>query len=153
MVHRTANFINSLSANNRFLSIDCMLPSISFCYFPGKLFIRVINLIDMELVATAPVAEVEVTGTKKYSFSIRLWHWLNAVIITGYFMTVMINSTVMKAWTNALLITDNLKGKRVKITEDQARSVASALSDKVWAVHTYLGAGWPVLIQGHIGIF
>jgi Ni,Fe-hydrogenase I cytochrome b subunit len=45
----------------------------------------------------------------------------------------------MKAWTNASLITDKLKEKGVEVSEDQARSVAFALSDKVWAVHTYLG--------------
>jgi len=93
----------------------------------------------MEVVATVPVAEVETTRAKKYSSSIRLWHWLNAIIITGSLITVAINSTVMKAWTNASLITDKLKEKGVEISEDQARSVAFALSDKVWAVHTYLG--------------
>jgi len=93
----------------------------------------------MEVIATAPVAEVETTRTKKYSSFIRLWHWLNAIIITGSLITVAINSTVMKAWTNASLITDKLKEKGVEISEDQARSVAFALSDKVWAVHTYLG--------------
>jgi Ni/Fe-hydrogenase 1 B-type cytochrome subunit len=93
----------------------------------------------MELVATAPVAEVEATRTRKYSLSIRLWHWLNAIVITGSLLTVLINSTVMKAWTNVSLITDKLKEKGVEISKDQARSVAFALSDKVWAVHTYLG--------------
>jgi Ni,Fe-hydrogenase I cytochrome b subunit len=93
----------------------------------------------MELIAMAPVAETEATRTKKYSFSIRVWHWLNAVIITGSLLTVMINSSLMNAWTNTSLITDRLKEKGVQITEDQARSVAFALSDKVWAVHTYLG--------------
>ncbi|MBS1521676.1 MAG: cytochrome b/b6 domain-containing protein [Bacteroidetes bacterium] len=93
----------------------------------------------MELIATAPVAEVDATRTKKYSSTIRLWHWLNAIIITGSLLTVLINSTVMKAWTNASLIADNLKEKGVEVSEDQARSVAFALSDKVWAVHTYLG--------------
>jgi len=93
----------------------------------------------MEVVATAPVAEVETTRIKKYSSGIRLWHWLNAIIITGSLLTVFINSTVMKAWTNASLIADKLKEKGVEVSEDQARSVAFALSDKVWAVHTYLG--------------
>jgi Ni/Fe-hydrogenase 1 B-type cytochrome subunit len=93
----------------------------------------------MELIATVPVAEDKATVTKKYSPSIRLWHWLNAIVITGSLLTVLINSTVMKAWTNASLITDKLKEKGVEISEDQARSVAFALSDKVWAVHTYLG--------------
>ena len=93
----------------------------------------------MELVATAPVADAGATSIKKYSSSIRLWHWLNAIVITGSLLTVLINSTVMKAWTNASLISDKLKEKGVQISEDQARSVAFALSDKVWAVHVYLG--------------
>ncbi|HTK22171.1 MAG TPA: cytochrome b/b6 domain-containing protein [Mucilaginibacter sp.] len=93
----------------------------------------------MELAATTPVAEVEATRMKKYSTSIRLWHWLNAIIITGSVLTVLINATVMKAWTNASLIENRLKEKGVEVSEDQARSVAFALSDKVWAVHTYLG--------------
>ena len=93
----------------------------------------------MELVATAQVAEAEATHIKKYSSSIRIWHWLNAIIITGSLVTVLINSTVMKAWTNASLIADKLKEKGGQVSKDQARSVAFALSDKVWAVHTYLG--------------
>lgn len=89
--------------------------------------------------ATAPVGEIGAIRTKRYSSSIRLWHWLNAIIITGSLLTVLINSTVMKAWTNASLIADKLKEKGVQISEDQARSVAFALSDKVWTVHIYLG--------------
>lgn len=77
--------------------------------------------------------------TKKYSASIRLWHWASAVVITGSLLTVLINSTVLKPWSNAGLIADKLKEKGVNVTDEQTRSVAFALSDKVWAIHIYLG--------------
>jgi Ni/Fe-hydrogenase 1 B-type cytochrome subunit len=93
----------------------------------------------MELQQTAVNAPSQTTRTKKYSPSIRLWHWLNAIIITGSLLTVLINSTVLKPWANAGLIADKLKEKGINVSDEQTRSVAFALSDKVWAVHTYLG--------------
>ena len=94
----------------------------------------------MELQETAVLAQMEATRTTiKYTSSMRFWHWSNAVIITGSLLTVLVNSTVLKPWTNASLIADKLKEKGVNVTDEQTRSVAFALSDRVWAVHTYLG--------------
>src|ERR1700743_43440 len=93
----------------------------------------------MELQQTAAIISVDATRTKKYSSSIRLWHWSNALIITGSLLTVLVNSTVLKPWVNAGLIADKLKEKGINVTDEQTRSVAFALSDKVWTIHTYLG--------------
>jgi len=76
---------------------------------------------------------------KKNSASLRLWHWLNAIVITGSLLTVLLNSTLLKTKTNANLIKANLHQSGVNVTADQARSVAHELSDKVWMIHTYLG--------------
>lgn len=94
----------------------------------------------MELQETSVLAQTEATRpTIKYTSSLRFWHWSNAVLITGSLLTVMVNSTVLKPWTNASLIADKLKEKGVNVTDEQTRSVAFALSDSVWAVHVYLG--------------
>ncbi|MBB3056606.1 cytochrome b/b6 domain-containing protein [Mucilaginibacter gotjawali] len=93
----------------------------------------------MELQATAVLASVNANRTKKYSSGMRIWHWLNALVIAGSLLTVLVNSTVLKPWTNAGLIADKLGENGVKISEEQAKPVAFALSDKVWALHTYLG--------------
>jgi Ni/Fe-hydrogenase 1 B-type cytochrome subunit len=93
-----------------------------------------------------------VVGSKKYSSSIRLWHWLNAVIITGSLLTVLINSTVLKPWTNAALIAEKLKEKGIKISADEAKPVAFALADQVWAIHTYLGYALAALFLFRIGL-
>ncbi len=76
---------------------------------------------------------------KKYSSSIRLWHWLNAVVITGSLLTVLLNSTLLKTKKNAVAIKTNLAQSGVTVTDAQARSVAHELSDKVWMIHTYFG--------------
>lgn len=93
----------------------------------------------MELLETGVIAPVDTARTKKYSFNIRLWHWLNALIITGSLLTVLVNSTVLKPWKNAAFIADQLNEKGVEVSRDEVKPVAFALSDQVWAIHTYLG--------------
>ena len=76
---------------------------------------------------------------KRYSSSLRLWHWLNACVITGSLLTVLLHSTIMGAWDNGQLIKANLAQKGVTVSDDQARSAAHEISDKAWMVHTYFG--------------
>jgi len=76
---------------------------------------------------------------KKHSPSIRLWHWLNAIVITGSLLTVLLNSTLLKTKKNAIAIKANLAHSGVTVTDGQARSVAHELSNKVWMIHTYFG--------------
>ena len=91
--------------------------------------------------------DIQHTGQiKKYSASIRLWHWLNALVISGSLLTVLLNSTLLKTRRNAALIKDQLKEAGATVTDDQARHAAHELSDKVWALHTYIGYGLVALV-------
>ncbi len=99
----------------------------------------------LELRQTALPATGDNKRSKKYSPAIRLWHWVNAIIISGSLLTVLINSTVLKPWVNAGLIAEKLKEQGIIVTDEQTRSVAFALSDRVWAVHTYLGYALVIL--------
>jgi len=83
---------------------------------------------------------------KKYSAGLRLWHWLNAIIISGSLLTVLLNSTLLKGRKNAAFIKDTLHEAGATVTDDQARSVAHELTDKVWALHTYFGYGLATLV-------
>lgn len=76
---------------------------------------------------------------KKNSPGLRLWHWLNALVITGSLLTVLLNSTLLKTRSNAAFIKDQLKEAGATVTDHQARSVAHELSDKIWTLHTYIG--------------
>lgn len=77
--------------------------------------------------------------TKKYSSSLRFWHWANTIIISGSLITVLINSTITDRWATSSLISDELKKAGATVTNDQAGQAAHALEDKVWAIHTYFG--------------
>ena len=77
--------------------------------------------------------------TKKYSASLRFWHWASAIVITGSLLTVLINSTILQGWNTANVIKDQLHHSGVTVTDDQARSASHALRDNVWDIHKYFG--------------
>ena len=84
--------------------------------------------------------DVEQPGhIKTYSSTLRLWHWLNALVITGSLLTVLIDSTLLDTRSNAAVIKANLHESGVTVSDRQAGSAAHELSDKVWTVHTYFG--------------
>jgi cytochrome b len=76
---------------------------------------------------------------KRNSAGIRLWHWANAVVISGSLITVLINSTITTREVVVPIVTDELKQAGLTVSKDQARGVAHALGDKVWDIHVYFG--------------
>jgi Ni/Fe-hydrogenase 1 B-type cytochrome subunit len=76
---------------------------------------------------------------KKHSSSLRLWHWANTIVISGSLITVLINSIITNTRQVSVLIKDQVQKAGAVLTNDQARSAAHALSDKVWDIHTYFG--------------
>jgi Ni/Fe-hydrogenase 1 B-type cytochrome subunit len=76
---------------------------------------------------------------KRFSGSLRLWHWINTIVISGSLITVLINSKITGKRQVSTLVKDELKNAGTIVSDTQARSVAHALSDRVWTVHTYFG--------------
>jgi len=76
---------------------------------------------------------------KKNSASIRFWHWANTIVIAGSLITVLINSTITNQGKTSALVKDQLQTVNINVSTNQARSVAHALSDKVWDIHIYFG--------------
>src|SRR5882757_11182111 len=76
---------------------------------------------------------------KKYSASLRLWHWANTIVISGSLLTVLINSTITDERPVSALVKNELKNAGATVSDEQAGSVAHALGDSVWSVHIYFG--------------
>eukprot|EP01037_Dinobryon_pediforme_P005055 gene5055-5104_t len=76
---------------------------------------------------------------KRNSAGIRLWHWANAVVISGSLITVLINSTITTREVVVPIVTDELKQAGLTVSKDQARGVAHALGDKCWSFFN-----WPI---------
>lgn len=100
------------------------------------------------MAATGPMASgsKQTQQVKKNSASIRLWHWLNAVVISGSLLTVLLNSTLTNTRQNAALIKDQVQEAGGTVTDQQARHAAHELSDKVWSLHTWIGYGLVALV-------
>jgi Ni/Fe-hydrogenase 1 B-type cytochrome subunit len=83
---------------------------------------------------------------KSYSSSLRLWHWMNTIVISGSLITVLINSTITDDRATSDLMKSELQKSGANITAEQARDVAHALSDSVWGVHIYFGYALTALL-------
>lgn len=77
--------------------------------------------------------------TRQYSLSIRLWHWLNALVITGSLVTVLLNSTLTDKKTTSTIITEQGAKGGLSISADVAKQIAHELEDQIWNVHAYIG--------------
>ena len=78
-------------------------------------------------------------SNKRFSSGIRLWHWANAIIISGSLITVLINSTLLDNRSNTSFIQTELQKSGTMLSADQAHTIAHAQSDEVWTVHQYFG--------------
>jgi Ni/Fe-hydrogenase 1 B-type cytochrome subunit len=91
--------------------------------------------------------DVENPGVlKKYSANIRLWHWINALVISGSLLTVLLNSTLLNLSDNTAYIKGQLQEAGAVVTKDQAFSAAHGLEDRVWGLHIYFGYALAALL-------
>jgi len=83
---------------------------------------------------------------KPRSLGIRLWHWLNALVIAGLLVTVLLRDTLFNAGNNAKVIRDKLEGAGATVTVEQARAGARVLGQNLWAWHVYFGYALAALV-------
>lgn len=93
----------------------------------------------MALIEPVKQAPGQPSVNKKHSAALRLWHWANAIVISGSLITVLINSTVLKPRKSAPLVLAEIQKDNPSFTLDQARSSVGLLEDKVWEWHIYFG--------------
>ncbi len=75
---------------------------------------------------------------KQYGTSIRGWHWVNFIIITGSLLTVLINSTLFDR-AQGSFVKNELINSGVSVSDKQAGAVLNGLEDQVWGIHIYFG--------------
>lgn len=92
----------------------------------------------------------------KYSFkkyqplSLRIWHWLNALVIVGLLLTVLLRKTLLSWRSNSALIQEKLSEAGATITPELAREIAVAIRNPLWDWHIYLGYALAGLLLGRI---
>ena len=82
---------------------------------------------------------------KNYSFrkyqplNLRIWHWLNALVILGLLGTVLLRKTFLSWRSNAKLIEERISATGATITPEVAGKIAKEMRDNMWDWHVYLG--------------
>jgi Ni/Fe-hydrogenase 1 B-type cytochrome subunit len=89
---------------------------------------------------------------QQHSVSLRIWHWLTFLLISGSIITVLINSTLLAPRENIKMVQEQLSKNGLTATDDQAFAVSHEYEDKMWEVHKYLGFGLVFLLLSRVVI-
>lgn len=74
-----------------------------------------------------------------HSATIRTWHWITFLLITGSIITAILNSTLLNPRSNAAGVQNQLQTQGITITDRQAFFVARQFDDKLWDLHKIIG--------------
>ncbi|MBU1990110.1 cytochrome b/b6 domain-containing protein [bacterium] len=89
----------------------------------------------------------------KYSLAFRIWHWLNALIVTGLLATVFLRKTFLSWRDNSEILMTQLAQMQIEITTEQAAVLAKAIRAGMWEWHIILGYALVLLILFRIYLF
>ena len=76
---------------------------------------------------------------EKYSWQLRIWHWLTFIIVTALLFTVLVSQTFLDVEHTGIVITRAAAKKGAVLTEQQSRLMVGSLRDTIWKWHTYFG--------------
>lgn len=88
-----------------------------------------------------------------YSPPLRIWHWLNAVAVTGLLGTFFLRKTFLSWRDNSAIIVEKLSSLGVEVTAEQAKLVAKAIRAPMWEWHIFFGVMLALLLLFRIWIF
>lgn len=71
--------------------------------------------------------------------SLRVWHWLNAFVITGLLLTVLIRKTLLSWRTNSSVILSKLEAAGHSISPELSVDIAKTIRNPLWDWHIWLG--------------
>lgn len=84
--------------------------------------------------------------------SLRIWHWLNVMVIFGLLLTVLLRKTLFSWRANSVIIEQKLQMAGTTVAPETAKDIAIALRDHLWIWHVYLGYTLAALILFRIFI-
>lgn len=101
----------------------------------------------MQAATTPPAA-----ATHDYSAAMRIWHWANAALVSGQLLTILFLKVIVNARGAIPELQRAVSAKGGALTEQQGRSVAHVISDRIWTWHVWMGVtlaacwlGWTVM--------
>ena len=86
----------------------------------------------------APAAQAP---TKDYRAPLRVWHWVNALLISGQLLTILFQKVIVNARSAVPEFLAKLSRDNVKLTAQQGQAFAHIISERIWQWHIYIGLG------------
>ena len=83
---------------------------------------------------------------KNYSLQLRIWHWLNAVVVLGLLGTFFLRKTFLSWRANSEILVAKLESFGIVVTHDQAVALAKAVRAPMWEWHIILGYAFAALV-------
>lgn len=80
------------------------------------------------------------------SLNLRIWHWLNVIVVFGLILTYVLRKTAFNYKTNAQILQVKLSEIGVVLLDDKAKEIAKIFRDNMWQAHYYLGFTFIVLL-------
>lgn len=79
--------------------------------------------------------------TKDYRAPLRVWHWVNALLISGQLLTILFQKVIVNARSAVPEFLDKLSRDHVQLTAQQGNAFAHIISERIWQWHIYIGLG------------
>ncbi|MGE5107589.1 MAG: cytochrome b/b6 domain-containing protein [Sphingobacteriales bacterium] len=76
---------------------------------------------------------------EKYSWSLRIWHWLTFIVVAALIFTVLVSDTFLDGQHTRFVITNAAERKGAILTADQSKEMVINLRHTIWKWHNYLG--------------
>ncbi|WP_310398067.1 cytochrome b/b6 domain-containing protein [Hymenobacter sp.] len=84
----------------------------------------------------APTAEAP---THDYTAPLRVWHWGNAVLVSGQLLTILFQRVIVNARSAVPEFQATMSREHIVLSEKQARSLTHIISERIWEWHIYIG--------------
>ncbi len=78
-------------------------------------------------------------ATHDYSAPMRLWHWVNAALVSGQLLTILFQKVIVNAKHAVPEFQAAISQGGGTLSEQQGRAVAHVISERIWAWHIWMG--------------
>jgi len=74
-----------------------------------------------------------------YRAPLRVWHWVNALLVTGQLITILFQEVIVDARSAVPAFLQSLGRDHVTLSARQAGTFAHLISERIWQWHIYIG--------------
>ncbi|TGD83213.1 cytochrome b/b6 domain-containing protein [Hymenobacter wooponensis] len=93
-----------------------------------------------------------ITGLKRNSLGLRLWHWANAAVVSGLLITILFLFVIVKMKTAGPEFQKVLSKEGVTFSREQERGLTRIVSHRIWDWHIGLGVALTALLVLRVAV-